>query len=215
VADTGNQEPTGMTSNTHYPPRTLRQISGAPTQPAPMAQSVIIVVDAQKEYTEGALPLVGIEQSIDCLAAFLAKARKAHVPVIHVKQVGRPGGPICDPQGPFIDFIYKVRPIAGEPVVEKHLPSSFTQTTLDEELKRIGRKDLIITGYMAHMCLNSTVRAATEAGYRCTIASDLTATRDLPDGKGGVIPAALVKAVHLAGLADRFAIVMERGEDLA
>ena len=35
-------------------PATLRQISGAPTQPAPLAQSVVIVVDAQKEYTEGA-----------------------------------------------------------------------------------------------------------------------------------------------------------------
>ena len=196
-------------------PRTLRQISGAPTQPAPLAQSVIIVVDAQKEYTEGALPLIGIEQSIDRLAAFLARARNTHVPIIHVKQVGKPGGPICDPQGPFIDFIDKVRPIAGEPVVEKRLPSSFTQTTLDEELKRIGRKDLIITGYMTHMCVNSTTRAATEAGYRCTVAADLTSTRDLPDGRGGVIPAAAVKAAHLAGLADRFAIVVEGSEDLA
>jgi nicotinamidase-related amidase len=204
-----------MTSNTHSTPTTLRQISGAPTQPAPLAQSVIIVVDAQKEYTEGALPLVGMEQSIDSLAAFLARARNARVPIIHVKQVGRPGGPICDPQGPFIDFIDKVRPIAGEPVVEKRLPSSFTQTTLDEELKRLGRKDLIITGYMTHMCVNSTTRAATEAGYRCTIAADLTATRDLPDGRGGTIPAAAVKAAHLAGLADRFAVVVERGKDLA
>ncbi len=201
--------------STNLYPRTLRQISGAPSQPAPLAQSVIIVVDAQKEYTEGALPLVGIEQSIDSLAAFLDRARHAHVPIIHVKQVGRPGGPICDPQGPFIDFIDKVKPITGEPVVEKHLPSSFTQTTLDEELKRIGRKDLIITGYMTHMCVNSTTRAATEAGYRCTLAADLTATRDLPDGRGGEIPAAAVKAAHLAGLADRFAVVVERGENLA
>jgi nicotinamidase-related amidase len=194
--------------------RTLRQISGAPGQPAPLAQSVIIVVDAQKEYTEGSLPLAGIEQSIDRLAAFLTRARKARVPIIHVKQVGRPGGPICDPQGPFSDFIDRVRPVMGEPIVEKHLPSSFTQTTLDAELTRIGRKDLIITGYMVHMCVNSTTRAATEAGYRCTLAADLTATRDLPDGRGGVIPAAIVKATHLAGLADRFAIVVERGEDL-
>jgi nicotinamidase-related amidase len=203
-----------MTSNEHTTPVTLRQISGAPAQPAPLSQSVVIVVDAQKEYTEGALPLVGIDQSIDALARFLARLRKARVPIIHVKQIGRPGGPICDPQGPFIEFIDKVKPIPGEQVVEKRLPSSFTQTTLEAELARIGHKDLIITGYMTHMCLNSTTRAAAEAGYRCTVAADLTATRDLPDGKGGIIPAAQVKAVHLAGLADRFAIVVERGEDL-
>ena len=203
-----------MSSNMHPTPTTLRQISGAPTRPAPLSQSVVIVVDAQKEYTEGALPLFGIDQSVDALARFLARARKAHVPIIHVQQVGRPGGPICDPQGPFIEIIDKVKPVAGEPVVQKRFPSSFTQTTLEAELARIGRKDLIIAGYMTHMCLNSTTRAATEAGYRCTVAADLTTTRDLPDGRGGVIPAEMVKAAHLAGLADRFAIVVERGEDL-
>jgi nicotinamidase-related amidase len=203
-----------MTSNMPSTPTTLRQISGAPTQPAPLSQSVIIVIDAQKEYTEGALPLSGIGQSIGALARFLDRARKARVPIIHVQQVGRPGGPICDPQGPFIEIIDQVKPGAGEPVVQKRFPSSFTQTTLEAELARIGRKDLIITGYMTHMCLNSTTRAATEAGYRCTVAADLTATRDLPDGRGGAIPAETVKAVHLAGLADRFAIVVERGEDL-
>jgi nicotinamidase-related amidase len=203
-----------MASTSHPAPRTLRQISGAPTQPAALAQSVIIVVDAQKEYTEGALPLVGIDRSIDALARFLARARKAKVPIIHVKQVGRPGSPICDPQGPFIEIIDKVKPLPGEPVVEKRLPSSFTQTTLEAELTRIGRRDLIITGYMTHMCLNSTTRAATEAGYQCTVVAELTATRDLPDGKGGVIPAATVKAVHLAGLADRFAVVVEKGDEL-
>ena len=73
---------------------------------------------------------------------------------------------------------------------------------------------MIITGYMTHMCLNSTTRAATEAGYRCTVVAELTTTWDLPDGKGGVIPAAMIKAVHLAGLADRFAIAIERSDDL-
>lgn len=136
------------------------------------------------------------------------------MPVIHVKQIGRPGGKICDPQGPFIEIIDKVKPIPGEPIVEKRLPSAFTQTSLDAELARTRHKDLIIVGYMTHMCLNSTTRAATEAGYRCTVVSELTATRDLPDGKGGVIPAATVKAAHLAALADRFAIVVEEGDDL-
>ena len=36
--------------------------------------------------------------------------------------------------------------------------------------------------------LNSPTRAAAEAGYHCTVVAELTATRDLPDGRGGVIP---------------------------
>jgi nicotinamidase-related amidase len=195
-------------------PVTLRQLSGVSDRPAPLAESVVIVVDAQKEYTEGVLPLAGIDRSIDALARFLERARSAGAPVIHVIQIGKPGGKICNPEGPFVEIIDRVRPVGGEPVIEKHFPSSFTQTTLEGELNRIGRKDLVIAGYMTHMCVNSTVRAATEAGYRCTVAADLTATRDLPDGKGGVIPAEAVKAVNLASLADRFAIVVEKGEDL-
>ncbi len=195
-------------------PATLRQLSGVSDRPAPLAESVVIVVDAQKEYTEGALPLAGIDRSIDALARFLDRARSEGAPVIHVVHIGQPGGKICNPEGPFVEVIGRVRPVGNEPVIEKHFPSSFTQTTLEDELKRIGRKDLVITGYMTHMCINSTVRAATEAGYRCTVAADLTATRDLPDGKGGVIPAEVVKSVNLASLADRFAIVVEKSEDL-
>ena len=199
----------------HDAPATLRQIAGLPSQPAPLAQSVVIVVDAQKEYTEGLLPLWEIEQSVDALARFLIRARAAKTPVIHVVQVGVPGSRIFDPQRRFVEIIDKVRPVAGEPVVEKRLPSSFTQTTLEAELTRIGRKDLIITGYMTHMCLNSSTRDAAEAGYRCTIVAELTTTRDLPDRQGGVIPAEMVKSVNLASLADRFAIVVEKGDDLA
>jgi len=195
-------------------PATLRQLSGVSDRPAPLSESVVIVVDAQKEYTEGALPLAGIDRSIDALARFLERARSAGAPVIHVVHIGKPGGKICDPEGPFVESIDRVRPVGNEPVIEKHFPSSFTQTTLEDELSRIGRKDLVVTGYMTHMCVNSTVRAATESGYRCTVAADLTATRVLPNGKGGAIPAEVVKSVNLASLADRFAIVVEKGEDL-
>lgn len=198
----------------HSSPMTLRQIAGLPSRPAPLARSTIVIIDAQKEYTKGVLPLRDIEPSIDALARFLARARAAQVPIVHVVQLGAPGGKICDPQGPFVEIIDKVKPVAGEPVVEKHFPSSFTQTTLDAELTKIGRKDLIIAGYMTHMCVNSTTRDATEAGYRCTLVAELTTTRDLPDGQGGVIDARTVKAVNLASLADRFAIVVESSDDL-
>ncbi len=193
---------------------TLRQIAGLPSQPAPLAQSVVIVVDAQKEYTEGLLPLWEMGRSIDALSRFLSRARAAHVPIIHVVQMGVPGGRIFDRQRRFVEIIDEVRPVAGEPVVEKCLPSSFTQTMLEAELTRLGRKDLIIAGYMTHMCVNSTTRDAAEAGYPCTIVAELTTTRDLPDGNGGVIGAETVKAVNLASLADRFAIIVEEGKDL-
>lgn len=199
----------------HTLPKTLRQIAGLPEKPAPLRESAVLVIDAQKEYTDGALPLHDIATSVQALAAFLARARAEGVPVIHIVQIGPPGGPIMDPQGPYVDIIDPLKPVPGETVVEKRFPSSFTHTRLDDVLEATGRKDLIITGYMTHMCLNSTTRDAAERGYRCVIAAGLTATRDLPDGKGGVIPAETVKTVNLASLADRFAIVLDTAQEIA
>jgi nicotinamidase-related amidase len=193
---------------------TIRQLAGLSDKPAPLSESAVLVIDAQKEYTEGKLPLAGINQSITVLAKFLDRARKASAPIVHIIQVSKPGGKIFNPETPMVQIIDKIKPADGEIVIEKKLPSAFTGTTLETELTKIGRKDLIVTGYMTHMCLNSTTRDAAEKGYRCTVVAELTATRDLPGRDGAIIPADIVKAVNLATLADRFAIVVDHGDDI-
>jgi hypothetical protein len=40
------------------------------------------------------------------------------------------------------------------------------------------------------------------------------ATRDLPDGRGGIVPAAVVHRANLAALADRFARVVETVDEI-
>jgi nicotinamidase-related amidase len=96
----------------------------------------------------------------------------------------------------------------------KALPSSFTGTTLETELGKTGRRKLIIVGFMTHMCVNSTTRDAAESGYHCTVVASACASRDLPDGHGGIIPAATVHAANLAALRDRFAVVVDRADQL-
>jgi nicotinamidase-related amidase len=68
--------------------------------------------------------------------------------------------------------------------------------------------ELVMIGFMTHMCVSSTARAAVDLGYRVTINAAACATRNLPDGAGSAIPAATVHRVALAELADRFAIVV-------
>jgi nicotinamidase-related amidase len=114
-----------------------------------------------------------------------------------------------------VEVIPSLTPRAGEIVVAKRLPNSFAGTTLDEELKRLGRKDLIVVGFMTHMCVSATVRAALDHGYRCTMVASACASRDLPDGRGGVVPAAEVHRVELAALGDRFATMVATSAELA
>ena len=61
---------------------------------------------------------------------------------------------------------------------------------------------------MTHMCVSSTVRAALDLDYRCSVVAAACATRDLPDGTGGVIAADQLQRAELAALADRFATVL-------
>ncbi|WP_076606151.1 isochorismatase family protein [Cystobacter fuscus] len=116
-----------------------------------------------------------------------------------------PGG-LFDPRGPGSAFVPAVAPIDGEVVVTKGLPNSFAGTPLHDRLKAIGRPELIIVGFMTHMCVSATARAALDLGYRGTVVAAAMATRDLPDPLGGVLSAAELQRAELAALGDRYAV---------
>jgi nicotinamidase-related amidase len=187
-------------------PKTLLEMAGADTRPAPLATSTLIIIDAQNEYLDGKLALPGIAAAVDALARLLAKARAAGARVVHIQHKGRAGGLFdLDARGGAI--IDAVKPVGGESVLAKPLPNAFAQTDLDATLKKLGRTQLVIAGFMTHMCVSSTARAALDLGYKATVAADAAATRDLPDPMGGVIAAGALHRAALAELADRFAVV--------
>ncbi len=196
-------------------PPTLLEISGVAPSPPRLTSSVVVLVDAQRVYVDGRLPLPDVRPALAEAARLLDRARAAGLPVIHVVQHGRPGGAICDPAGPDVAIADEVAPRPGEIIVIKSLPNSFAHTALDETLRKLGRKNLIVAGFMTHMCVSTTVRAALDHGYRTTVVAAACATRDLPDGRGGVIPAAIVHRANLAALADRFATVVETSDQIA
>ncbi len=188
-------------------PKTLLQMAGADLNPPPLATSALVIIDAQNEYLDGKLALPGIKPAIDALARLLAKAREAGAPVVHVVHKGRAGG-LFDLEARGGAVIEAVKPAGGESIVHKPLPNAFAQTELDATLKKLGRTQLVIAGFMTHMCVSSTARAALDLGYKATVAADAAATRDLPDPTGGgVIAADALHRAALAELADRFAIV--------
>ncbi|CAH2601332.1 Isochorismatase [Rhodovastum atsumiense] len=188
-------------------PTLLRRADLDPT-PARLAEAALVIIDAQEEYRSGALPLSGIEAAVERLGALLAAARAAGSPVIHVVHRGRAGG-LFDLAGPGGAILAELRPVPGEAVIEKDLPSAFAGTSLHEQLRAAGRPDLLLAGFMTHMCVSTTARAALDLGHRVTLAADATATRALPDPLGGpALAAAEVQRAALASLADRFAIVV-------
>lgn len=187
-------------------PKTLVELAGHRPEAAHLKDAVLIIVDAQREYVDGHVPLAGMAASLSEAERLLRRARQAGTPVVHVAHKGK--GVLFDPQGAYVEIVPQLRPLPGESVVAKSKISAFTGTKLDQILTRTGRKKLIVVGYMTHNCVSTTARDALDKGYAVTIVGNATATRDLPDGHGGVIPAAQVQAANLAALADRTATVV-------
>jgi nicotinamidase-related amidase len=201
-------------STPDHPPRTLLDLAGAKRLPPDADASVLILIDIQGEYREGGLPLPDVDAAAGEAARLLARARARQVPVIHVVHHSRAGSALFAVDGPHVDILPEVAPKAGETTVTKALPNSFAGTDLAQVLERLGRRQLVLAGFMTHMCVSSTARAALDLGYSSTIVATATATRDLPGIAGKTISAATVGDVALAELADRFALVLADSSSL-
>jgi len=189
-------------------PFTLLDAAGASRKPSAWSDAVLVLVDHQREYVDGQLPLTGMPEAVAACADLLALARRHGSPVIHVVHHGKAGGAF-DPTGPYAAIIEGLTPVDGEHAVIKHLPNSFAGTDLADLLAATGRKELIVAGFQTHMCISATVRSALDHGYRVTLVAAGCATRELPDPLGGEpLSAAELHRVTLAALNDRFATVV-------
>lgn len=186
---------------------TLRSLLQLPSEPAPLSKSALILIDCQNTYREGIMQLEGVEPALQECAKLLSRARSAGTPVIHIQHDAGPGSPY-DVNAPIGQIADPVAPRPGEKIITKTLPSSFEGTDLDEELKRLGVTDLVLAGFMTHVCINSTARAAFNHGYRPTVVASGTATRSIPDPRGSDVPASVMHTAALAALSDIFAIVV-------
>jgi len=193
---------------------TIRDIAGLGNMASSISDSALIIVDAQNTYTEGVMKLEGVDAAMQECKRLLDKFRSAGRPVFHIQHDAGPGSPydIKDHRGQIADI---VAPIEGEQVITKAYPNSFIETELDDLIKSTGTKNLIIAGFMSHMCVNSTARGAFSLGYNPTVVASATATRALPSKvTGNILPAAQVHEVALAALSDLPSAVVASVEDV-
>ncbi len=187
-------------------PKTLLEMAGAPNRPHALAESAVVMIDAQMEYVNGRLALTGVGPAIEAGARLFEAARAAGRPILHVQHRGKGDG-LFGPDSEFFAIAPEVAPRDGEPVIEKVVPNAFADGALDKRLKELGVSNIIMAGFMTHLCVSTTARAALDLGYGCTVLGPACATRDLPDGQGGVVSATELHRAELAALADRFAVI--------
>lgn len=193
--------------------KTLREIVGLGLAPAPLKESALIMIDCQNTYRKGLMQLTGVEVAILEARRLLARARELKIPVIHIQHDAGAGSPydvsaeigaICD----------EVAPIAGEPVITKNYPNSFVATDLDQQLKALGIKNIVLAGFMTHMCINSTAHGGFNLGYAVTVVASATATRPLQAANGKVLSAQEVQDGAIASTRDLYAAIADSVDDL-
>ena len=188
-------------------PKTLLEMAGLTPTLLPLSESTVVVIDAQREYVDGKLPLVGVVPALAEIGKLLQRARAAQAPVIHIVHQGRAGGAF-GPDTPGFEIASPATPAPGEAVVPKSLPNAFASTDLASRLAALKKPQVILAGFMTHLCVEATARASIDLGFKATVVASATATRDLPDAlTGSMVPAAEVQRNALAAIADRFATV--------
>lgn len=203
-------------NQTGQPVLTLKQMAGLPpAQVPPRAHSALLLIDFQQEYVDGALPLPDAQRAAAQAGALMAAADRVGVPVIHVHhEAASAQAPAFAPDSPGVQAIPALQVSGGQHRLVKQWPSSFKNTDLHAHLQSLHVQHLLVAGLMTHNCVDSTAREAMHLGYAVTVVGDACASRDLPDGLGGVIPASEVHRVSLAALADRHVDVVSASEVL-
>ena len=180
-----------------------------------MRNRAILVVDLQKEYwPEGGLPLARIEAAAAQAARVIAHGRGAGDLVVHIRHELPAGAPVFAAGSDGAEIHPTVAPAAGEPVITKAFPNAFRGTGLQTLLEARGIEEVVVIGAMSHMCVDATVRAAQDLGFRSVTLHDACATRDL-EFNGVRVPAAQVQAALMAALAFAYGEVITTDAFLA
>ncbi|WP_097869691.1 isochorismatase family protein [Streptomyces sp. rh34] len=189
---------------------TLRELNGFDATPAVLAASTLILVDYQNTYTRGVMELDGWQDSLDAAAHLLARAREAGTKVVHVINDGGEGTPY-DIRAEIGQIHPALTPADGEAVVVKQAPDSFHGTDLGEHVPE--GQDVIIAGWMTHMCVAFTAQGAFLRGNRPTVVADACATRSLPVA-GTDLDARQVHHGALATIGDLYGVVVASQEEI-
>lgn len=169
----------------------------------------LILIDIQKDYFSGGkMELAGMEQAAVHARMILQKFRDGGRPVFHIRHISRrPGSTFFLPGTDGAEIHETVRPQPGEVVIEKSFPNSFRDTSLLDNLKEEEIETAVFCGAMSHLCIDATVRAAFDLGFRCMVIEDACATCDLRH-KGRKVEAEQVHGAFMAALAAPYAKVI-------
>lgn len=164
--------------------------------------TAVVIIDMQRDFIEpgGFGELLGndvslLKSAVGPCRAVLDAARRAGLTVVHTREGHRPdlsdllpakrtrgGKTFIGTDGPMgrilvrgevgHDIVPELRPLDGEPIVDKPGKGAFWQTDLHLILEARGIRSLILCGVTTEVCVNTTAREANDRGYEVLVVAD-------------------------------------------
>ena len=166
-----------------------------------MAKRALIVIDVQNEYFDGVLPISDppTETSLANIVRAMDAATASGMPVIVVRHSDTYPDATMFRQGSHTWELHpEIERRSRDHLVDKAYPGSFTETPLQTILEEAGIDTVAITGYMTHMCVDTTSRQAAHRGLAVEILSDATGTLPLENSGGKAAGEELHRATLVA-----------------
>ncbi|MBZ0163431.1 MAG: cysteine hydrolase [Notoacmeibacter sp.] len=172
-------------------------------------KTALILVDVQKAFLEWEAG--GMRRNnpdaLANIARLLAAFRREDMAVFHVRHASREAGSALRPEKPGYAPIDDAREIADEPVIVKHVNSSFIGTDLEKQLRARGFSTLAIAGITINHCVETTTRMAGNLGFDARLVSDACYTFDRTGFDGRIESAESIHAMTLSNLNSEFATI--------
>lgn len=134
---------------------------------------ILLVIDMQKGIVNE--KLYALESLLDNTSKLIDTARKNCVEVIYFKHDDGFGSGFSSGDEDF-EIADEVTPKNNEKVFVKTISSCFSNKDFIEYLKQNGEKELMIVGLMTNYCIDATIQAAFDRGYKVYIPEGANST---------------------------------------
>ncbi|WP_228770784.1 isochorismatase family protein [Cupriavidus sp. U2] len=170
--------------------------------------TALVVIDFQKEYFSGRMPIPDGQRAMDNAQRLLAFADRHRIPVFQIQHIAPAGAAVFAVDGQTVDFQPGMAPRQQDVVLRKETVSVFASTDLERRLKAMGIKTIVLAGLMTHACVAGAARDAVPLGFHVVVASDASATRAITRADGRTIGKDALHDAALAEIEDTFGDVM-------